>query len=170
MLEYYLPKGVAVTLAYPAFDGEWSSQYVTAPADLDSEISKDKGNYADCDNEWTEIQTSGTGTLDLTATEMTADLVIVKTTSTTVGVNFPLIVIHTYTDPLDVANTELAAIPASTAGLRAMIQLLFEKVRHAGTMNKTTGVETLMKDDGSTPLGTATHSDDGTTVTRGEMT
>jgi len=68
------------------------------------------------------------------------------------------------------ANTELAAVPASTGGLRAMIQHLFEGVRHVKTMNKDTGVETLMKDDGSTPLGTATHSDDGTTVTRGEMT
>lgn len=70
---------------------------------------------------------------------------------------------------LTAANTELAAVPGSTGGLRAMIQYLFEKVRHKGTFNKDTGVETLFKDNGSDTLGTATHSDDGTTVTRGEM-
>ena len=71
---------------------------------------------------------------------------------------------------IESANTELASVPASTGSLRAMIQYLFEKSRHVVTMNKDTGVETLMKDDGGTPLGTATHSDNGTTVTKGEMT
>lgn len=70
---------------------------------------------------------------------------------------------------LTAANVELAAVPASTGGLRSMIQFVFEKMRHKGTLNKDTGLETLYKDDGSTPLGTATDSDDGTTVTRGEM-
>ncbi len=71
---------------------------------------------------------------------------------------------------LAAANTELAAVPSSTGGLRAMVQFIFEKMRHKGQMNKDTGVETLMKDDGSTPLGTATHTTDGVTITRGEMT
>lgn len=72
-------------------------------------------------------------------------------------------------DALTGANTELATVPTTTGGLRAMIQFLFEKVRNKGTMNKTTGVETLFKEDSSTALGTATHADDGTVVSRGEM-
>jgi len=67
------------------------------------------------------------------------------------------------------ANTELTSVPAATAGLRAMIQFIFEKLKHKGTMNKDTGEEKLYKDDNSTVLGSATHSDDGTTVTRGKM-
>ncbi len=67
------------------------------------------------------------------------------------------------------ANTELAAIPTTTGGLRALIQYCFEQFRNASTMNKTTGVETLMKEDGTTPLGTRTHTDDGTTWTKPEM-
>jgi len=169
ILEYYALKNTAFTLSYPAYDGEWSSQYITSPAGLDSEVSKDKAAFSDCTNEWTEIGSTGIGTLDLTATEMNCDLVIVKTTSSTAGVNFPLIVIHPYVDVVDIANTELSVVPTTVSGLRAMIQFIFEKLRNKGTMNKDTGVETLMKEDGSTPLGTATHTDDGTTVTRGEM-
>ena len=169
VIELKAIKGMALTVAYPACDGEWSSQYVTAPAALDSEISKDKENFVDCYNEWTEIQTSGIGTLALTATEMTADLVVVKTTSSTAGINFPLIVIYTELS-LDSANTELAAVPTSTANLRAMIQHIFEKIRHKETFDKNTGVSTLYKDDGTTSLGTSTSTDDGTVITRGEMT
>jgi hypothetical protein len=169
ILEYYALKNTAFTLSYPAYDGEWSSTYVTAPAALDSEVSKDKGNFADCSDEWTEIQTTGIGAITLTAGEMNCDLVIVKTTSSTVGVNFPLIVIHPYVDVMDIANTELAAVPAATAGLRAMIQFICEKLIHKMTMNKDTGVETVFKANGSSSLGTGTHSDDGTTVTKGAI-
>lgn len=70
---------------------------------------------------------------------------------------------------LTAANTELAAIPTTISGLRAMIQFLFQKSRNQSDMNKNTGVETMYKEDASTPLGTATHSDDGTTVTKGEF-
>jgi len=89
ILEYWAPKGVAFTLYYPAYDGEWSSQYVTSPAGLDSEASIDKAAFADCTNEWTEIGSSGVGYLDLTADEMDNDEVVVQTASTTEGVNFP---------------------------------------------------------------------------------
>ena len=162
-------KNVALDIIVPCYDGEWSSAYVTAPTAPDSEKSQDKGAFADCTNEWTEIDTSGVGHLTLTQAEMNYDLVIVKITSSTVGANFPLVEIHTETNTLGSVNTELAAIPASTATLAEMIQYLFEKARHKSTMDKDTGVETMMKDDGTTSLGTATHSDDGTTVTKGEM-
>lgn len=55
---------------------------VTTWAGQDSEISKDGGNFGDCENEATEIQTSGCGYIDLTATEMTADCVVLKVTVT----------------------------------------------------------------------------------------
>jgi hypothetical protein len=65
------------------------------------------------------------------------------------------------------ANTELASIPSSTAGIRAMIQFLFEYFRNART--ETAGAESLKKEDGTTELGSRTLTDDGTAFTRGEM-
>jgi len=55
---------------------------VTTWAGQDSEVSKDGGAFADCTNEATEIGTSGCGYIDLTATEMTADAVMLKVTVT----------------------------------------------------------------------------------------
>lgn len=55
---------------------------ITTWAGMDSEISKDGGNYTDCTNEATEIQTSGTGFLDLTGTETNCDSFWVKITIT----------------------------------------------------------------------------------------
>ena len=72
-------------------------------------------------------------------------------------------------EPMEIANTELASIPDTTGNLRELIQGIFEETRNLSTMNKTTGVETLMKEDGSTPLATRTHTNDGTTWTRPEL-
>lgn len=55
---------------------------ITAWAGADSEVSKDGGAFADCTNESTEIGASGCGFIDLTATEMNADAVILKITFT----------------------------------------------------------------------------------------
>jgi hypothetical protein len=55
---------------------------ITTWAGMDSEVSKDAGNFADCTNEATEIQTSGCGYIDLTSTEMNADSVVLKATVT----------------------------------------------------------------------------------------
>jgi len=164
-----LLKNTALKLQFPIFDAEWA-EYITLATGLDSEKSQDGSSFSDCTNEATEIGSTGVYTLDMTAAEMNYDTVFVKITTTTDGAKVPCFLIKTYSDGLDTANSELAATPASTAGLRAMIQFIFEKMRHKSTMNKDTGVETLMKDDGSTPLGTATHTDDGTTVTKAEMT
>ena len=71
---------------------------------------------------------------------------------------------------LTVANTELATVPPSTSGIRLQTQFVFEEFRHKKTQNKDTGVETLFKAGvGAAALGTATHDDNGTIVTRGEM-
>ncbi len=55
----------------------------TGAAGLDSEVSKDGGSFTDCTNEATEIGSSGTYTLDLTSTEMNADVVAIQTKSST---------------------------------------------------------------------------------------
>jgi len=55
---------------------------VTTWAGQDSELSADGGNYADATNEATEIETSGTGYIDLTAGEMNYDCVLLKVTVT----------------------------------------------------------------------------------------
>ena len=164
------PKNVAFVLVTPVYDGEWSDAYVSGAADLDSEDSDDKGNFTDMDNELTEIQATGVYSLDITQAEMNFDLKVVKMTSSTTGANIPLFVIHTYEDRLITTNTELSAIPASTDGLDDMIQFIFEKLGNKETFNKDTGVSSLKKADGTTELGASTSTDDGTTVTRGEMT
>ena len=163
------PKNVAFVLVTPVYDGEWSDAYISSAAGLDSKDSDNKGNFTDMDNELTEIQATGVYSLDITQAEMNFDLKVVKMTSTTVGVNIPLFVIHTSEDPLETANTELASVPTTVSNLRQLIQYIFEQFRNKTTMNKTTGVETLMKEDAATPLGTRTHTDDGTTWTKPEM-
>lgn len=56
----------------------------TGAAGLDSEVSKDDGTFADCTSEATEVATSsGTYYLDLTATEMDADVVAIQVKSST---------------------------------------------------------------------------------------
>lgn len=122
ILEYWVPRGVALTLYYPAYDGEWSSQYVTSPAGLDSEASIDKAAFTDCTNEWTEIGSSGVGYLDLTAGEMDNGEIVVQTKSSTAGVNFPLVVIHTYTEiNTNVVNWKGSAAPAMTGDAYAVV-------------------------------------------------
>lgn len=76
-------KNVAYRVYLPIYDAD--GDLVTGAAGLDSEVSKDGGNYADCTNEATEIQSTGTYFLDLTSTEMDADSVVVIVKTTTVG-------------------------------------------------------------------------------------
>lgn len=62
---------------------------------------------------------------------------------------------------------ELAAVPAANASLSAKINWLFMKARNVITQ---TATQQLVKaDDGTTTVGTATVSDNGTTATRGEF-
>lgn len=65
------------------------------------------------------------------------------------------------------ANTELVAIPASTAKIIDMLKWLFLLARNKITQTSTT---TLARNDGdSATVGTSTISDDGTTFTRGKF-
>lgn len=63
---------------------------------------------------------------------------------------------------------EPSAVPAATSSLKDKIGYLFAKSRNKRTQTATT--ETILRDDGSTTLGTSTKSDDGTTFTKGEDT
>ena len=75
-------KNQAFRVMFPILDAD--GDLVTGAAALDSEISKDCAAMADCTNEATEITGSGMYYLDLTATEMNADsiVIVVKTTTT----------------------------------------------------------------------------------------
>lgn len=58
---------------------------ITTWAGMDSELSKDGGDFADATNEATEIQTSGCGFIDLTAAETDYDCVTLKVTVSNTG-------------------------------------------------------------------------------------
>ena len=68
---------------------------------------------------------------------------------------------------LDAASTELTTVPTTTGSLRQFVQFLHAYFRNLRTVTSTT--ETLKREDGTTTLGTATVSDNGTTFTKGEL-
>ena len=162
-------------LAVTAIDTSDGSLKTGDAGNITAEISKDGGgSVATDDANPTELDNTnhpGVYIFDLLQAETNADLLVLTVVSSTgnISIGDPMLIL-TKDMPEEEANTELASVPASTAGLRVMIQFLFEKFRHKSTMTKATGVELLMKNDGSTTLGTATHSDNGTVVTKGEMT
>ena len=65
------------------------------------------------------------------------------------------------------AMSDLSTVPAATAPVLDAINLLFEVYRNKRT--QTAATETLFRDDGSTPLGTKSKTDDGTTFTINEI-
>lgn len=71
---------------------------------------------------------------------------------------------------LDVLQTdtfaELAAIPAATSSIKDKLTFVFMLARNQ--LEQTSTTATLRRDDTTTPVGTATVSDDGTTATKGE--
>ena len=77
-------RGVAYTLVMPIVDVTDGS-LVTGAADLDTEVSKDLGAFADATDELAEIGSSGLYEITVTAGEMLADIVTVKTTTSTVN-------------------------------------------------------------------------------------
>jgi hypothetical protein len=109
-------------------------------AGLDSEVSKDGAAYADCTNEWTEIGTSGTGYLDLTSTEMNADKVMVKITSTTTdSVPRTLTIYPVENGDIDVNATQIGGQTASASGT-----VTFPNATLASTTNITAGTLTTV--------------------------
>lgn len=65
-----------------------------------------------------------------------------------------------------VVMSDLSAVPASTASIKAAINWLFELGRNRRKQTSTT--ETIYKNDSTTALATSTKSDDGTTFERGK--
>jgi hypothetical protein len=85
--------GLAWTIAYPFLDADGDS--VTGATTPDAEVSKNGDTFADCTNESTEIATaSGVYYLTLTATEMTADIVVVQGKSATAGMKTTFAVLY----------------------------------------------------------------------------
>ena len=64
------------------------------------------------------------------------------------------------------ALSDIASVPAITASAKDALNWLFALARNKLTQTATT--QTLKKDDGTTTVGTASVSDDGTTFTRNE--
>jgi hypothetical protein len=94
-------KATALRISFPIYDAD--GDLVSGATALDSEVSKDAGTFADCTNEATEIATnSGIYYLDLTASEMNADTVIVQTKTSTAGAKTAVNIL--YTNGVHVAN------------------------------------------------------------------
>jgi hypothetical protein len=72
----------------------------------------------------------------------------------------------TLSDLTSTAQTELAAVPASTANLGDMIKWIFLVARNKITQTSTTQI--VKANDSSTTVASSTVSDDGTTFTRGK--
>jgi len=83
-------------------------------------------------------------------------------------------------NPTDVSNigdsvvhvkpsAELNTIPGNPAELLEMIQFLYQYFRNLRIVTKTPGNEIMLKEDGTTVIGTASLSDDGTTFIKGKI-
>lgn len=97
-------KGVAYRAYFPIYDADGA--LVSGATGLDSEVSKDGAAFADATNEATEIGSSGLYYLDLTATEMNADAVIVVVKSTE-GLTQPIILYPEESGDLRVNVTQI---------------------------------------------------------------
>lgn len=132
---------------------------------LAATVSKDGGAFASCTNTPAEIGTTGYVSVLLTATEMTANNVIVKFAANNANAMNGRVFIA------PVVMTETATAWNSQTVNR------FEQVVMQGTaysMNKvtidnTSGALTVYKRDGTTTYFTGTASDDGTTTTKGTL-
>ena len=129
-------------------------------------ISKDGGSPVSLTN--TPVAVNGSqGYIDLTAVEMTADVIMVygkfysnNVSSDTTGYLSSSIIYTT--------SNELASIPTLNSSLAEKITALFQYFFFKRTVTDTQ--EELFKNDSTTSLGTNTISDDGTTVTKGKIT
>lgn len=152
-----------------AFTACWTNDiatgFGTAVAYNKIAISKDGGSFnASTNTPSFLLQIPGTTTkmavrIDLTASEMDADIIVLYpyVTSSPNSLAQPIII---YTTP-----AELSAVPNLNSSLADKITAIFQYLFFKKTVTATT--ETLFKSDGTTSLGTATLSDDGTTFAKG---
>ena len=102
---------------------------ITTWTGADSELSKDGGNYADATNEATEIQTSGTGYIDLTAAEMNADAVVLKVTVTNADALPYLVTL--FPEEVGDIRTDVVQISGDSAAADNL-ELMFDGTGYAG--------------------------------------
>jgi hypothetical protein len=154
-------KNQAFRVSFPIFKNDGT--VITGATALDSEVSKDAGTFADCTNEATEIATaSGHYYLDLTASEMNADTVVVQVKTTSTGA-----VVTSFTFyPIDLK--EPSAVPgfSGAAGIEEALAWVLAMARNKRTVTAST--HTLRNDADNANIATSTVSDDGTTFTSGE--
>lgn len=142
----------------------WCSQTLTTGNSpgfslLAFSISKDGGSFNSLTNTPTDIS-SGNGYVVLTATEMTADVVVVRMVYAS---GTPRFFEHfiLYTQP-----SELSAAPSLNDNLETKLTAIWQYLFNKRTVTATQ--EKLYKVDGTTVLATGTISDDGTTFTKGQ--
>ena len=155
-------KNKAFCVVFPIMDATGS--FVTGAAGVTSTVSKDLGTFASCTNNAVEIATaSGMYYLNMTATEMNADIVSVMVKSTTTGSKTTPMVFY----PVEIK--ELSAVPGFGDGVTGLEELLsYLLALSRNKMTQTTATTTLKKADTTTTLATASVSDDGTTFVRNQ--
>lgn len=116
------------------------STLITTWAGQDSEVSLDGAAYSDCTNEATEIGTTGTGYIDLTASEMNADCVLLKVTVTNTGA-VPLVFVLYPEESGDYRSNVTQISGDATAADNA--EAFFDGTGYAGTNNVIPTVTTL---------------------------
>lgn len=151
-------KGAAYRTTFPIFKNDGT--VITGATSISSTVSKDGGAFAATTNTVSEITGSGVYLLDLTATEMTADTVVLKVTSTSTGA----VVVILVWQPVSI--TEPTTVPAWPMSVEAALGWLAALARNKTTQTATT--TTLRNDTDSANISTSTITDDGTTYTRGE--
>lgn len=131
-------------------------------------VSKDGGAFASTTSTPVEIATnSGFFTLDLSATEMTANTVAVKVTAAVANSEDFTIVLY----PLDLSEPTGRADAQSVKRFENYVVQALGWLTNAFTRNKNTGAQILYKADSSTTMISGTDSDDDSThlVTRGKL-
>jgi len=109
-IEIVRQKNVATRIVFPIVDAD--GDMVSGAAGLDSEIDEfaDGANptgFTDCTNEATEIGTTGVYYLNLTASEMNQDYLVLQVKTSTTGAKTQIILIRTLVgDPLNLATTD----------------------------------------------------------------
>ena len=128
-------KNQAYQVTFPIFDAD--GDLVAGATGLDSEISKDNGTFADCTNEATQLATaSGMYYLDLTQTEMNADVVAIIIKSSE-GKTTPIVLYPA--EPADIP-VDAQAISGSTNAadrMEASILTVVSGAAQAGTLSTT---------------------------------
>lgn len=154
-------KNKAFCIVFPILDND--GDLVTGASGLDSEVSKDLAGFADCTNEATEIGSSGVYYLDLTSTEMNADIVTIVVKTSTTDAKSTVLTVPTISIP---EPSGVPAFGAGGAGVENVLGWLLAHFRNRRTQTATT--TTLRNDANSADIATSAISDDGTTFAAAE--